>query len=127
MSAEILTFPVPAATRLRAAAGDIVVACLNAAVGLWCAWPVADVDDDGVVTAVFTRDGRRIGADRVNCQPTVYGLRAADHQPLAFAGMRWRTWPEAGAAMLDFAAIGVGVEAEDGQSGNIADGAGPAP
>lgn len=115
MSAEILSFPAraapvePCAGKGACAAGDIVVTCINATVGLWCAWPVAEVDDDGVVIAVFTRDGRRVGVDRVNCEPTVYGLRAADHQPGAFAAMRWRTWREPGPALLDFAGIGLGV------------------
>lgn len=113
MSADILPFPgraapvQPVAGKRQCAPGDMVVTCINATIGLWCAWPVAEVDDDGVVTAVFDRAGRRIGVDRVNCDPTVYGLRAADHQPIAFASLRWRTWSEPGAAMVDFAAIGV--------------------
>lgn len=117
MSADILPFPAraapvePAAGKRQCAPGDIVVTCINATIGLWCAWPVAEVDDDGVVIAVFDRAGRRIGVDRVNCDPTVYGLRAVDHQPGAFAAMRWRTWSEPSAAVLDFAGIGVGAEA----------------
>lgn len=111
MSADILAFPAPprpvepVTGKHGCAPGDMVVTCINATIGLWCAWPVAEVDDDGVVIAVFTRDGRRIGVDRVNCQPTVYGLRAGEHQDSAFAAMRWRTWPEPGDALLDFAAI----------------------
>lgn len=111
MSAEILTFPArpapvePAPFERSCAPGDMVVTCINATIGLWCAWPVGEVDDDGVVIAVFTRDGRRIGVDRVNCRPTVFGLRAADHQPGPFAALRWRTWLEPGDALLDFAAI----------------------
>jgi hypothetical protein len=114
MSADILAFPArpapvePAAGKRQCAPGDMVVTCINATIGLWCAWPVAEVDDDGVVIAVFDRAGRRIGVDRVNCDPTVYGLRAGDHQPGPFAAMRWRTWPDSGGAMLDFAQIGVG-------------------
>jgi hypothetical protein len=112
MSADILMFPgradpvMPDGKR-ACSPGDIVVTCINATIGLWCAWPVAEVDDDGVVIAVSRRDGRRIGVDRVNCQPTVYGLRAVDHQAVAFAGMRWRTWPDHGAALVDFAAISI--------------------
>lgn len=125
MSAEILPFPArpapvpPVPAPGACAVGDMVVTCINATVGLWCAWPVAEVDGDGVVIAVSARDGRRIGVDRVNCQPTVYGLRAADHQPAAFAAMRWRTWREPGDALLDFAEIGP-VHVNDA-------GAGPAP
>jgi hypothetical protein len=117
VTAEILNFPArpgpvpPVAEPGACSVGDVVVTCINATVGLWCAWPVAEVDDDGVVIAVFTRDGRRIGVDRVNCQPTVYGLRAEDHQAAAFAAMRWRTWREPGDALLDFAAIGLSSEA----------------
>ncbi len=114
MSAEILSFPgrpAPVAPdgRTACARGDMVVTCINATIGLWCAWPVADVDDDGVVIAVLARDGRRLGVDRVNCQPTVYGLRAVDHHEAAFAGMRWRTWLDHAQALLDFAGISVGV------------------
>lgn len=125
MSAEILNFPgrpapiPPALAAGACAVGDIVVTCINATIGLWCAWPVAAVDDDGVVIAVFAREGRRIGVDRVNCQPTVYGLRAADHQPGPFAAMRWRTWPDHGAALLDFAGIGL-----NGAMGAAKDGGG---
>lgn len=114
MTAEILSFPGrpdpvrPVAGPTACSAGDMVVTCINATVGLWCAWPVAEVDDDGVVIAVSARDGRRIGVDRVNCQPTVYGLRAVDHQPGAFAAMRWRTWRDPADALLDFAEIGAG-------------------
>lgn len=117
MSADILPFPAraapvePAAGKRQCAPGDIVVTCINATIGLWCAWPVAEVDDDGVVIAVFDRAGRRIGVDRVNCDPTVYGLRAVDHQPGAFSAMRWRTWSEAASAVADFAAFGLNAEA----------------
>ena len=46
MTADIVEFPArpagePVRVRRVAAAGDIVVLCLNATVGLWAAWPVA--------------------------------------------------------------------------------------
>ena len=50
--------------------------------------------------------GRLIGVDRLNCQPEVYGFKAADHQINAFLGLRWKTWREPGDALLAFAAIG---------------------
>lgn len=112
MSAEIFAFPV--APRLaddrprpRLQTGDIVVTCINATLGLWCAWPVAMVDDDGVVIGVFNPAGKMMGVDRVNCQPDVYAFRAADHQAGAFADLRWKTWRDAGDALLAFARIGV--------------------
>lgn len=104
MTAEILTLPdkpagEPVAVAHRSAVGDIVVTCVNATHGLWCAWPVALVDDDGVVLAVSTQAGKVIGVDRMNCATTVLGLAARDHEPTAFARLRWKTW-----AGLDFAA-----------------------
>lgn len=103
MTAEILTFPdkpagQPVAVAHRSAVGDIVVACVNATYEMWCAWPVALVDDDGVVLAVRTQAGKVIGVDRLSCADTVLGLAARDHEPTAFASLRWRTW-----AGLDFA------------------------
>lgn len=111
MSADVLPFPVSPrlhdeAARPRFQVGDMVVTCINATLGLWCAWPVAVVDDDGVVLGVFTRAGKVLGVDRVNCIPDVYGFKAKDHQAGAFASLRWRTWREVGDALLEFAAIG---------------------
>ena len=112
MTADILAFPappapVPPARITPCGPGDMVLTCINARIGLWCAWPVALVDDDGVVLAVSTRDGRKIGVDRLNCDPSVFALRESDHEPQAFAGMRWRTWQDVGAALIEFAEIGV--------------------
>jgi len=114
MTADVLPFPSPARsvidqTRPRLASGDIVVMCVNATLGLWCAWPVAVVDDDGVVIGVHTRPGRMIGADRVNCQATAYGFAAKDHDPEAFLAKRWATWTDPADAVLAFAKIGVAV------------------
>lgn len=112
MSAEVLAFPVSprstdARVRPRLRPGDMVVTCINAGLGLWCAWPVALVDDDGVVLGVFTRSEKLLGVDRVSCSPDVYGFVAQDHEPEGFGDLRWRTWPKAEAAVAAFARIGV--------------------
>lgn len=114
MTAQIVPFPVSPrlhdeAARPKFQTGDMVLTCINATLGLWCAWPVAVADDDGVVIGVFTRAGKMLGVDRVNCLPDVYGFRARDHQAGAFASLRWRTWREAGEALVAFAAIGARV------------------
>lgn len=110
MTADIVSFPArPAGAPIRvrpvAQPGDMVVLCLNATVGLWAAWPVAVVDDDGVVLGVSSRAGKMFGLDRLNCSPDVLVFRAADHEAEAFAAMRWRTWSAAGEAKPDFAVI----------------------
>lgn len=114
MTADVLPFPTSAragsdAARPRLAAGDMVVMCVNARFSLWCAWPVAVVDDDGVVIGIHGRDGRLIGADRVNCRPEVYGFAAKDHDPARFEAKRWATWTDPADAVLAFAKIGVAV------------------
>lgn len=110
MTAEIVSFPTrpagePVRVRRVADVGDIVVVCLNATVGLWAAWPVAVVDDDGVVLGVTSRAGKMLGVDRLNCAPEVLAFRATDHDPEAFAAIRWRTWGDMGAAIIAFAEI----------------------
>ncbi|ANC52445.1 hypothetical protein A4249_01350 [Brevundimonas sp. GW460-12-10-14-LB2] len=110
MTADIVEFPArpagePVRVRRFAAAGDIVVLCLNATVGLWAAWPVAAVDDDGVVMGVTNRAGKMLGVGRLNCAPDVLAFRAADHDPEAFAALRWRTWMDQGDAVIAFAEI----------------------
>jgi hypothetical protein len=113
MSAEVIPFPSsprlhePVEARPRLARGDMVLTCINATLGLWCAWPVEAVDDDGVVIAVSTRAGKVLGAERVNCLPDVYGFRASDHRASDFAALRWKTWPQAAEAVVTFAAIGL--------------------
>lgn len=112
MTAEVLTFParaapVPPAERPRLAVGDMVVCCVNANLSLWCAWPVAVVDDDGVVIGVHNAVGKLFGIDRLNARPDVYGFRAADHEPAAFEALRWKTWSDPGVAVIAFAEIGV--------------------
>lgn len=138
MSARILAFPGRPQLRPMAdlglcapvdgrtmGAGDLMVCCLNSEVGdgrgLWCAFPVAVVDDDGVVLGVTTPTGRMIGADRVSCRPQVYGFRAADHDAGPFAAMAFRTWMDVGPVLVDFALIGArrtldGASADDGVS-----------
>lgn len=110
MSADVLAFPTPPRvdekTRPRLLAGDIVVTCINANLDLWCAWPVAVVDDDGVVLGVHNPAGKLVGVDRLNCSREVYGFRARDHQVGAFSDLRWHTWNAPGDAVLAFAAIG---------------------
>lgn len=116
MTADILPFradpaapierPVDAGARPRLEPGDMVVCCVNATLSLWCAWPVAVVDDDGVVLGVRNAAGKLLGVDRLNCQPEVYGFRAADHDASPFLGLRWKTWRDPGEAVLEFARIG---------------------
>lgn len=112
MTAEVLAFPgarasVAPSAPPRLTVGDIVVLCMETPFGRhWCAWPVAAVDDDGVVIGVHTDAGRLLGADRVCCDPQVYGFAAADHDPEGFAALRWKTWREAGSALFAFARIG---------------------
>lgn len=110
MTADIVSFPArsasePVSMRCVAAKDDIVVICLNAVIGLWAAWPVAVVDDDGVVLGVTSRAGKMFGVDRMNCSPQVLAFRAIDHEPEAFAALRWRTWMDQGDALLAFAEI----------------------
>ena len=111
MSGEVVPFPaaprlVEAAARPRLSPGDMVVTCINDTLGLWCAWPVALVDDDGVVLATRNAAGRLIGIDRLNCRADVYGFRAADHRRSPFLDLRWKTWGDPAAAVLAFAEIG---------------------
>lgn len=113
MTAEILPFPVAAppvepGPSPALSPGDIVVCCVNPVLGLWCAWPVDVVDDDGVVIAVRSPAGKRLGIDRLNCDPIVYGFQARDHEPAAFAGLRWKVWTDPAVAVLAFAAVGIG-------------------
>lgn len=110
MTADILPFRLAKATAAlpapdrRCVPGDIVVTCFNATIGLWCAWPVDTVDDDGIVVMVSDRNGRRIAVERVSCDLS-FGLAAVDHDDLAFRALRWRTWPNWGAALTSFAEI----------------------
>ena len=110
MSADILPFrPAKAASAQpapdrRCVPGDIIVTCINATVGLWCAWPVEALDDDGIVVMVSDRNGRRIAVERVSCDLS-FGLSAAEHDDLAFRALRWRTWPDWGSALTAFAGI----------------------
>ena len=85
--------------------GDMMITCFNATAGLWCAWPVDTVDDDGVPVMVATRTGHRIAAERVSCEPLSFGLAAADHEDVAFRALRWRTWQAYDDALTAFAAI----------------------
>lgn len=111
MSADILPFPpvraksAPPVPDRRCVPGDIIVTCINATYGLWCAWPVAAVDDDGVVVTVQARDGRRIAAERLSCEPVTFGLAAADHEDLGFRALCWQTWSDFTEALTAFAAI----------------------
>lgn len=112
MTDEVPAFPVRPApvepeARPRLAVGDIVLACINATLKVWCAWPVAVVDDDGVVLGVHSAAGKMLGIDRLNCDPTVYGFRADAHQSQAFAALRWKTWRDPDAALCEFGRIGV--------------------
>ncbi|QTC88173.1 hypothetical protein [Brevundimonas pondensis] len=105
MSADILKFPTPAprvAGRDGLAPGDLLVTCFNDTFGLWCAWPVAAVDDDGVAMGVRLINGRVLAADRVSCRPDAYGFRRAEHAEGAFERLAYRTWPSAEAALADF-------------------------
>lgn len=107
MTGEVLPFParprLAAVTPPAMAVGDVVVACVNATLNLWCAWPIAVVDDDGVVLGVHRPDGKVIGLDRMTCLPDVYGFRAGDHAEGAFRGLFWKTWRAADDAVKAFA------------------------
>lgn len=113
MTGDVVPFPVsPRLTDDRPRpwlkAGDMVVTCINDTLGLWCAWPVAIVDDDGVVIGIRDPAGRLKGADRVNCRAHVYGFVAEDHQAEPFRALRWKTWRTSGEAVEAFAEIGAG-------------------
>jgi hypothetical protein len=108
MTAEII--PLNAARpagRPPCQVGDQVLVCINGGHRLWCAFPVAFVDDDGVVLAVETKVGRIVGVDRINAAPEVYAFAARDHDPDGFAALRWQGWPDPGPALFAFARIGV--------------------
>ena len=112
MSGEVVAFPSPAApvppeTRPCLSPDDMVLICINATLGLWCVFPVALVDDDGVVLAILSKAQRVMGVDRVNCAPDVYGFAARDHEPEAFLALRWKSYRDPGEAVLEFAGIGV--------------------
>lgn len=82
--------------------GDLLVTCINARFGLWCAWPIAAVDSDGVAMAVSLRDGRIVAVSRVSCLPNAYGFSRADHAEGAFECLSYRTWPSSDAALAAF-------------------------
>lgn len=82
--------------------GDLLVTCINASIGLWCAWPVAAVDSDGVAMGVRLKDGATKATGRISCRPETYGFRRVDHAEGAFERLAYRTWPTAEAALADF-------------------------
>jgi len=111
-TADILPFPgrprpVEPASPPVLKPGDIMVMCVNASVGLWCAWPVAAVDSDGVVMGVEAVDGSVKCAGRLSCDPVVYGLSADQHEADAFRALRWKTWSDPIKALQAFADIGL--------------------
>lgn len=117
MTGEIVPFPAPPPRVPRSGSGaagvaglrpgDLVVVCINSTLNLWCAWPVALIDDDGWVVAVHQPGGRVVGVDRLNSAPDVYGFRAGDHQDGAFADLAWKTWRSAQEALAAFAGVAV--------------------
>lgn len=112
MTADVIPLRTPSgrhAARAVCKVGDQVLVCISGERRLWCVFPVAFVDDDGVVLAVETKVGRIMGVDRINVAPEVYAFAAADHEPEAFAVMRWQGWPDPGQALFAFARIGVAV------------------
>ena len=111
MTDEIVSFPARQDNLPRpeaCAAGDLVLVCINAKIGLWAAWPVALVDDDGVVVAVRSPPGKVLCVHRLACDPSMFGLRAADHIAWAFRDMAHKTWRDCESALLAFKAIEVG-------------------
>lgn len=103
MSVEDIRFPIKATEPpKRLQAGDLLVTCFNATVGLWCAWPVAAVDDDGVPMGVRLRNGKVLAADRVSCRPEAFGFRRAEHAEGCFERLAWRIWPSADDALAAF-------------------------
>lgn len=110
MTADIVNFPArpagePVCMRRVAAKGDIVVFCLDARVGLWAAWPIAAVDDDGVAASITSRAGKVFAIHRLKCSAEVLTFRAADHEPAGFSAIRWRTWFATFEAKAAFAVI----------------------
>lgn len=102
MSAEIVPFRPPskaAPIPPRLEAGDLLVTCFNATVGLWCAWPVHSVDRDGVAMGVGLRNGDVMAADRVAARGEAYGFRRADYPAGALDALCWKTWPDAASAL----------------------------
>lgn len=103
MSGEVIHFPAKTPEPPKhLTEGDLLVTCFNATMGLWCAWPVAAVDDDGVPMGVRLRSGKVLAADRVSCRPEAYGFRRGDHGDGCFERLAWRTWPSSDAALVAF-------------------------
>lgn len=103
MSAEVIRFPArQAEARKPLAVGDLLVTCFNATLGLWCAWPVAAVDDDGVPMGVRLKNGKVLAADRVSCRAEAFGFRQGDHADGCFERLAWHTWPSSDAALEAF-------------------------
>lgn len=106
MTAQILNFPARRSgggvSRLEP--GDLLVTCFNAALGLWCAWPVHSVDRDGVPMGVRLRNGDLMAADRVNARGEALGFRRGNHPATAFEALYWKTWDSADAAMAEIVA-----------------------
>ena len=110
MSAEVLPFPTP----LRAMpggsphgpsrVGDLVILCLNTTIGLWSAWPIAAVDDDGFVMGVTAPNGATKCIGRLCANPECYRIAADGIAALRFATLCWKTWPTSQAALAEFAA-----------------------
>lgn len=95
MTADIVEFPArpagePVRVRRVAAEGDIVVLCLNATVGLWAAWPVAAVDDDGVVMGVTYR-----------ATMEAKDLRGDPSESFTYGGVIWEKYPGYGDVEMD--------------------------
>lgn len=118
MSAEVIQFPAKTPEPPKhLKEGDLLVTCFNATVGLWCAWPVAAVDDDGAPMGVRLKNGRVMAVERVSCSREVYGFRRACHDADE-PEMAYCIWPSAEAAL---AAIGVAAsDRPDGPEGGAA-------
>ncbi|WP_426036469.1 hypothetical protein [Brevundimonas sp. DC300-4] len=106
MSADVIAFPSPPVGPVKGfVAGDLILTCVNATLGLWCAWPVHSVDDDGCCCAVVTRHGQVIAIERVSSRAERFGFRRVDHRPLPFVMHAWRTFTDPAVAVLALAQV----------------------
>lgn len=109
MSADVIPFAAPERVKQPrpAKVGDLAVCCVNVALGLWCAWPISEVDDDGWPALFLVKTGGRVAAERVSGpERTVYhraDFIGADGLLLpGFEALRWRTWSSFEAAAEAF-------------------------
>lgn len=114
MSAEVTPFPADrarpplAAAPQRCAPCDLIVICVSVSVGLWCAFPVVAVDDDGWPVAVLAPHGQTVGIERVSAttERAVFPMADYADRTTMYQAMAHRTWRSLREAAADFAALG---------------------